>query len=531
MPRSLLCLLIFGLFSFTAAAQPVFISGRVTDIETESGISFASVFIKGSDTAISADFDGYYRIQLKSASGIIGAKCVGYQTYYTTIRRGKHQTVNFELERVDTNTRQKYVLKKSEAAALNIVHKIIAKKASHNKKALSSYGYEAYTKIQVDLIDLTEHFMKRKLFKPFKFVFDNIDSTSEVKPFLPFFLTETVSDYYHQKHPRASREIIKASQVSGVDDLSISQFLGISSLETDVNNEYVQLLRRQFISPISSLGLDCYNYYLEDSQVIDHLKCFKVRFTPKSLKLAQLEGEMWIVDSAYAVKRIRLKMQNPVKLNPIHSISLYDEFVPVGKGVWMLKREILGVNAIRFNNTPEMVLRKTTYFSNFVINEKRRTLDSIFKQAKPDVAVSDSANTKSEAYWQRIRRNASSPLHEEKVYDMIDTLADLKITKRYINLFQAIFIGYVDVGPLSIGNIYSFISRNRVEGWRFKYGMRTNSDFSKRVRLGAYGAYSLRDHKGHYGGEVLWLITKEPRISISASYKYDEIPTRDYNTF
>ncbi len=528
MLKTLLIPLFCCLLSATVMSQSITITGRVTDVETDAGISFASIFVKGVDSTVSTDFDGYYKIHVSRSAKYIGAGCAGYEKVYAVIKRGR--VMDFELEKIDSNGRQKTALKKSQSSAVHIIQKVIKNKAAHDVSTLNSYGYEAYTKIQVELIDLTEHFKKRKIFKPFSFVFDNIDTTSEIRPFLPFFLTETVSDYYHRKGSLAGREIIKASRVSGVDDVSISQFLGSSMLQTDIYSEYIELLRKQFVSPVSPIGLECYIYYLEDSQVIDHYKCYKIRFVPRSLKLSQLEGEMWVADSFFAIKRIRLRMQSNSKVSPINSITLYDEFEQVGSTIWMLKRERLSVNAIRFNNTPELVLRKNTSFSKFIINENKHTLDSIFR-AKTDVAVADSANFKSEAYWERIRRNGGIPAHEDKVYNMIDTLAGMKITKRYVNLVQTIASGYVDVGPLSIGSVYSFISHNKIEGWRFKYGMRTSSRFSKVLRLGAYGAYGIRDHKGRYGAEALWLIKKDPRMSLAASYRFDLAPTRQYNSF
>ena len=531
MPKSLPLFFVYCMLTASTSGQSITITGRVTDMEMEKGIGFATIFIKGTDISISTDFDGYYKVDLKPTAEYIGAKCIGYDRVLTAIKKHtKIQTINFELEPVDTISNGAF-LKKSESAALSIVRNVIIHKSSHDKKMLNSYGYEAYTKIQIDLIDLNERFKKRKIFKPFQFVFKNIDSTSEVKPFLPFFLTETVSDFYHRRGALTNRESIKASKVSGVDDLSISQFLGTSTLETDIYNEYKVLLRRQFISPVSPLGLDCYIYYLEDSQVINGYKCHKIRFIPRSQKLAQLEGEMWIADSYYAVKSIRLKMQNDSRLNPIRSISLYDEFVPVDRAIWMLKKQILGVHAIKFKNTPEMTLRRSIYYDRFIINEKKHVLDSIFRKSKPDIAVSDSANSKSNTYWERIRKNASMSEHEDKVYNMIDTLSNLKVIKNYINAFQTVLLGYVDVGPLSIGNLYSFIALNHIQGWRFKYGMRTNSSFSKVVRIGAYGGYGIKDNLGVYGADVLWLIKKDPRISIDASYRFDITPTRNYNSF
>jgi hypothetical protein len=532
MPKNLFFFIVYCFIAGGAAAQAVTITGRVTDMETDEGISFATIFIKGVDSTISTDPDGYYRIHARLKARSIGARCADYIQLLATIKRGaRAETINFELQRIDSTGRRGAILKKTEAAALGIVRKVIRDKAAHDVKTLNSYGYEAYTKLQVELVDLTERFRQRKIFQPLQFVFKNIDSTSELHPFLPFFLTETVSDCYYQKHPRASREIIKASKVSGIDDLSITQFLGSTVLQTDIYNEYIVFLKRQFVSPLSTLGLGCYNYYLEDSQKIDNIKCYKIRFTPRSVKLAQLEGEMWVADSFFAVQKIRIRTLNNPKLSPIHNISLYDEFVHVGRSIWMLKRERVVINAIKFNNRPEMVLRKNTFYNNIIINEKEHVLDSVFSKKIPDITVRDSANFKSDGYWDRVRRNAASAYHEEKVYSMIDTLATLKVTRRYINIVQMFVLGYVDAGPVSIGDLYSFIAINPVDGWRFKYGMRTSAKFSKVVRLGGYGAYGLKSRQFRYGAEVLWLIKKDPRITLSASYRFDLEPNRDYNSF
>jgi hypothetical protein len=534
MHRIVLLFFIGFLISTGILAQTVKITGRVTDVETEAGVSYATVFVRGTNTFVSTDFDGYYMLEIKGSADYVGVRCIGYLQQLRPVKKSvREEVMNFEMDRVDTNVnvREKYVLKKSEAAALNLIQKVITHKERNSKKSVSSYGYEAYTKLQGNLIELTDRFKQRKIFQPLKFVFNNMDTTSEVKPFLPFFIAETVSDFYHQKKRFGTREIIKASKISGVDDISITQFLGSSTLKADIYSDYLVLLTRQFVSPVSSLGPDCYIYYLEDSQIVDHYKCYKVRFIPRSLKLSLLEGEIWITDSSFTIKRIQLKMENTSKINPIHSVFLYNEFVHISGNVWMLKKEILGVNTVKTKKSPSFALRRTTVYSHFVINEKEHTLDSIFRQSRPEVEISDSAKSKGEGYWQRIRRNAGVQTHEDQVYNMIDTLARLKITHTYINIVQLLLVGYVDAGPVSIGSIYSFISHNSIDGWRLKYGMRTNARFSRQIRLGGYAAFGIGNKKFHYGAEVLWLIKKNPRLSMSATFRSDMTPTRSYNSF
>uniref|UniRef100_UPI00352B3B08 hypothetical protein n=1 Tax=Salmonella sp. M198 TaxID=3240293 RepID=UPI00352B3B08 len=65
---------------------------------------------------------------------------------------------------------------------------IVAHKKENNPYQFSSYYYELYNKLELDINNIKkESFEKKKILKPFAFVLDNIDSTSEAKPFLPIF--------------------------------------------------------------------------------------------------------------------------------------------------------------------------------------------------------------------------------------------------------------------------------------------------------------------------------------------------------
>jgi hypothetical protein len=525
-------LLLFAFLLLSSArAQTVLISGKVTDKETEEAIPFANVYIKGTVIGVQTDFDGKYKMEIKLPADSLLASSIGYNKGARKINAApKEQTVNFILDRSDYSL-QEVVIVPGENPAIRIIKEVIARKHSHNKNKLNSYGYEAYNKIEIDLDDLSDKFKGRKIFKPFKFVFNNIDSVSEAKPFLPFFLSETVSDFHYRKTPLDRREIIKASKVSGINDVSISQFLGNMYIESDIYADWIELMQRQFISPISQVGMVSYRYYLVDSQFIDNFWCYKIQFFPKSKGGLTFEGDMWVADSVYAVKEISMKMTKDADVNFVRNMSMYNQFVPVKDSVWMLKKEKLIINFIKpQQKSPGIIGRKTASYKNFEVNEPAHTLDSLFKKEKTDVTLSDSAGLRDAAYWNKIRHDTLS-FNEQKVYGMIDTLRNLPVVKTYLDVIQTLYLGYKDWGPVSIGNIFSFVSFNSYEGWRLKYGMSTSNKFSKNVMLGAYAAYGFRDKKIKYGGEFLWLIKKSPRLSIAASYRNDISAVSNYNVF
>lgn len=512
--------------------QTVVITGTVIDKQTEEPISFANVFIQGTSIGLSTDFEGKFSMQVTLPADSIGASSIGYTKGYRRINpNATTQTMTIELERADYNIGE-VVIVPGENPALRIVRNAVELKKSHDKKKLDSYGYEAYNKIEIDLDDLTEKFKERKIFKPFKFVFNNIDSFSEEKPFLPFFISETVSDYHWRKTPIDEREIIKASKVSGINNVSISQFLGNVWIEIDLYQDWIYLLQRQFISPVSQLGLaSTYRYYLVDSQMIDNYWCYKIQFLPKRKGELTFEGDMWIADSVFALKQISMKMTKDADVNFVRSLSLYNEFVPVADSIWMIKKERLVINMIKPEKGPGLIGRKTASYKNFTLNESKQELDSLFKKEKVDVTMlDDSVTQRDDEYW-RLARHDTLSVNEKRVYQMIDTLKNLPIIKSYAKIVQTVYLGYYDIGPVSIGNIFSFVSNNNVEGWRIKYGMSTSNKFSKHIMLAGYIAYGFKDKRIKYGAEMLWLMRKTPRESIAIKYRNDISTTSNYNVF
>lgn len=519
------CLIVF------VSAQTITITGKVTDKQTEEPLPFANIFVKGNPTlGTTSDYEGNFTITLDKVYDSLGASTLGYVTFFKPIAKPiPSLSILFQLERSDFML-QEVVILPGENPANILMRKVIANRNRYNKNRLDSYAYEVYNKMEIDLDELNDKFKDRKIFKPFKFVFNNIDSVSEEKPFLPFFMSEVASEYHYRKNPLDKREIIKGSKISGVNNVSISQLLGNMYVNFDIYEEWINLMNRQFISPISSIGLATYRYYIVDSAEIDKTKCYKLQFMPRRKGELTFEGDMWIADSAFALKQISMKMSKDADVNFVRKIFLYNEFENVKDSVWMLRKERMVVNFIKPKNSPGLIGRKTTSYRNFQINESKQTIDSLFKKIRSDVTVLDSADQHSNSYWNQLRHDTLSK-NESKIYTMIDTLRSLPIVKTYIDVIQTLYTGYKDIGPISIGNYWTFVNLNDVEGWRFKFGLSTSNKFSKYVLLNAYAAYGLKDRKVKYGGSLLWLIKKSPRQSIGASYKNDVINTSDFDKF
>ncbi|MEN9640691.1 MAG: hypothetical protein RLZZ262_2560, partial [Bacteroidota bacterium] len=230
-------LTLIGLFllgSVAGWAQQTIVSGRVIDATTKEGVPFVPVVFVGTKSATNTDLDGNFRIETFYSSDSLRVIALGYETTTKRVKQGVTSVINFELAPSAVTTTEVIVKPKDEVnPAIALVKNILRNKDINNREKLMAYEYEVYNKVEFDLNNISEKFQDRKIFKPFEFVFEGVDTTQE-KPYLPVFMTESLSEYYYRRNPKVSKEIIKATKVSGVENESINQFLGDMYQNTNV---------------------------------------------------------------------------------------------------------------------------------------------------------------------------------------------------------------------------------------------------------------------------------------------------------
>src|SRR5258708_35181256 len=109
---------------------------------------------------------------------------------------------------------------------------------------------------------------------------DNIDSVSEDKPFLPVFITESISDCYFATNPLREREEIKAIKTNGIKNESIMQYLGGINQRINCYENYMSVFGKEFISPLSTVGDNDYNYRVLDTHNNSWQRYLHLFFTP-----------------------------------------------------------------------------------------------------------------------------------------------------------------------------------------------------------------------------------------------------------
>jgi hypothetical protein len=209
-----------------AIAQSTKVSGKVVDFISREPLPFINVVFKGTTAGTTTDFDGNFSISTDKNCDSLLFSFIGYDRLAIKVKAGIPQQLNVGLN-ASTVALKEVVIKPGENPAHAIFKKVISNKPNNDREKLEYYQYEVYNKLEFDINNINDKFKKSGVIKPFKFIFDNIDSSNIAeKPSLPLFLSESISELFYRKKPKVTKEIIKATKVAGVDNESVSQFTG-----------------------------------------------------------------------------------------------------------------------------------------------------------------------------------------------------------------------------------------------------------------------------------------------------------------
>lgn len=518
--------------SFSAVSQTTKVTGKIVDAITREPLPFVNVVFKGTTVGGTSDFEGNFSISTTLRVDSISISYVGYNKLTRAIKIGVEQTLNIGLTQgIDLMTVE---VRPGENPAHRILRKIIANKDKNDREKLYAYEYEVYNKVEFDLNNLSDDFKNKKLLQPFSFIFDNIDSTNaKEKPYLPVFMTEALSDFYYRRSPQARNEVIKASKVAGVENSSVSQFMGDMYQTVNIYENTILVFGKNFVSPISDNALLYYKFYLIDSMVIDGHKCYQLQFKPRRKQELAFAGNLWAADTAFAIKQIEMSIADDANINFINSTAVVQTYTKVDSA-WMMQKErlVIDFNPFPIEQKKKSMMgiygRKTADYSNFKINQQR---EDKFYSMTENLKVNDDAFKKSEEFWETHRHDSLSK-NEKQIYKMVDTLQSLPVYKTWIDVITIFVTGYKVKGNFEYGPYYNMFSTNEIEGNRFRFGGRTSNQFSKLYELSGYLAYGTRDEKFKYSLGVRAFISKKPRMMVGMYYKNDnEILGQSQNGF
>lgn len=509
------------------------IEGIIKDFTTNEPLSFATVSILNSGKGVRADVDGNFKMLLNNfTTDTIVVSLIAYGKKYIKIDTTQlHQNIKIEVERTTIQIKT-VIIKYDRNPGLTLIKKVIKNKSINNYDKASNYRYEVYNKLEIDINKIPKKAFKQSpILKNFDFVQQFIDSTSEEKPFLPLFLTETISDYYYQSKPKKMKEFIKGSRISGYKNESVSKMLGSMYQNINVYENAISIFDIDFVSPIANDAPLFYKYEIVDTQIINNKTCFHVAFTPKRNGEHTFNGDFWIHDTDFAVQKINMIVTKEQNINWVNKVTMLQEFTNFEDTLWFLTKDKFYVDFLppHGDKIAGFLGRKTTTYKNIFVNDPQNEIVINDKENRDNTKMDKDALNRDENYWNIVRHDSLTK-NEKTIYHMIDTIQNLPIYKKYYNAAYFLTTGIKEFGPIEIGSLYSLYSKNTVEGARFKFSVGTTPKLFKNIYLRAYVAYGLKDERFKYYGSALWILKRNPRMYLYAEIKHDlENNTNQYD--
>lgn len=516
-------LLTFCMFSIFHGWSQTSAGGVVKDV-SGAPVPFVNVIFPNSTEGTITSEDGRFYINSAKDHDSLRFTFVGYKPLTIPLKKGINTGLEIVLQEGSQDLEEVWIFQgktsKKNNPALDIIRKIWENRRTNGKRLFDHYQFRKYEKLEFDLNTIDSSVITSKAFNGMEFIFDNIDTSVVTgKSFLPVFINESVHRVYGNNLSGRKKEVLVGNKNSGFNDNKIL-IDAVKDLyyENEIYDNYLRIFDKNFISPLSTTGIDTYNYILADSAFIEDKWCYNIIYYPRRKNELTFKGNFWVNDTTFAIKKIDLEMSQNANINWVNGVYLSMDYEVVNDSVFLLKRDFFMADFSfeRKEDAGGIYGKRTVLYDNYLFN--RPMEDAFF--TRQVTRFEKPLYTRDEEFW---KQNRLEPLsrNESGIYVMLDSLQTLPAFKRIYTVTSIAATGYIDLDGWDIGPVFTLVGYNEVEGLRLRLGARTYFDQHDPWRIEGYTAYGFKDERIKYGllGKVL--LEPENRLILSAGYRED----------
>ncbi|MBK6931838.1 MAG: carboxypeptidase-like regulatory domain-containing protein [Saprospirales bacterium] len=487
--------------------------GVVLEATTREPLGFATVQFEGKTAGATTDPEGRFSAEIKEPAARLKVSYMGYQTAFIDLKPGQANTgLEIRLEEA-SNTLKEVVVRtekyrNKDNPAVELIREVIAHKERNRREGLDFFSFEQYEKVEFALNNVDERLRNGFLFRKMPFLFDHADTSANGSVSLPFYLYERLADVYFRRDPRDEKTVVQAERSTSLpgffDEQGISSYVQNMYQQVDIYDNQINLATVEFTSPLSPLAPTIYRFYLQDTTQLKDTRVVRLYFAPRNKADRAFDGNMWVaLDGSYAVRKIELSVPRDINLNWVTDLFVEQEFDWVesaGDALGATRRLLLRTDRVSMNfgvrqdsSSRSLIGRKTTSYRGYSLNQP---LSDQFFRFSGDTRYTDNATAQSEQFWSDNRHEVLSE-REKGIQETIDTLNNYRPFKRAVSIGRILFEGYHSIPGLGvdIGPVNTFYSFNPVEGFRGRFGGRTNLRFARDIQLEGYLAYGAKDER------------------------------------
>ncbi len=484
------------------------IEGKVIDVRSGEPLPFAAVRFTGTDIGNTTDENGFFQLEALHYQDSITVSFIGYNSLTLALPADLSRPILIALEAASVNLttvdvtagRERY--RRRENPAVDLIRKVIDRRDRNRPEFQEYYQHHKYEKVEFDLANLPEELVDHEALESVAFIFDHLDTTAGGVSFLPVFLQESIATVYYRREPKAKKEYREGLKIIDFDkftpEQSVYNQLDRLYQEVDIYEHKIHLFDNQFVSPLAPLAPAYYRYYISDTLEYEGQQAIVLDYIPNNKYNLGFSGRLYVkADTSYQVVGITLGLLDQANLNFIKSLKITLDFEEVDS-VWVVGREVIETEYSLSDRLMSIFGKKTTVNSNYKFGE---AADPAVYQAAGNLIASDNESQREDVFWETSRPEPLTT-QEAAIYTMMDTLRTVPLFKSASAFIRFSNSGYFPVGPFDIGSLFTFVSFNDVEGWRLKFGGRTNSRFHEHLFFQGFGAFGTKDQRFKYSGTI-----------------------------
>lgn len=516
-------------FYFTFLLFPIFIhaqtkvSGYVYD-DQKVPVAYANVYFQDSRIGTITDENGKFYLQSANDYSALVVSFMGFEDYVLQLDQKSTYEIKIILES-DAEALDEVMVysgktSKKNNPAIDILRKIWENRRDNGVKTFKQYQYDKYEKLQFDLNTIDSSLIKSRLFKGMEFIFTQTD-TNEVtgKTYLPIFINESVSEIYGDNTLNKEKEVLKGNKNSGFSsNQNLISFIKDLYAEYNVYDNYIKIFDKSFVSPLSTTGVDNYNYVLADSAYIGDRWSYNIVYYPRRKNELTFKGEFWVNDTTWAIKKIDLAMTKSANINWVKDVYIEQEFDVLNDSIFLITRDYF-MSDFTFRKKEDsrgVYGKRTTLYDNYKFDEEKDK-DFYDRQIDP---YKNQVFDRDSTFW---AKNRLEPLKkdEKDIYTLVDTLKTVKAFKQMYDVATVLASNYYEFNGWDFGPVFSTFGFNDIEGLRLRVGGRTYFSQNDTWRLQGFTAYGFKDDKFKYGLSGKVMLDRKSRLILSAGNRRD----------
>lgn len=532
-------------------AQVHYVAGKITDEKNGESLAFVNIVINNGREGTTSDINGSFSIRSGEPIQNISFSFVGYEkrtiglnAFIVDHPGSSPGNLSVTLKK-STLLLEELVFEAGENPAHPIIRKAIENKRINNPEKIKSFSYKSYNKFILDAeID-------DKDIEQVEEQNDSIDLNKYLESKY-LFLMESVTERKY-KYPNRSKEVVLANRVSGLKNPMFTT-LANSFQPFTFYNDYITILDKNYLNPLSKGSFNKYFFLLKDSIYSYGHKVYIISFEPKKKHYEALKGLLYINTYKYALESVIAETPNLFE----HLSKKAAGMTPPGGPFEMDEnKEPPEMKKVKKKppevNTPNLILKiqqkysliDSTYWFPSQLNtdieigdasgESKSMLKGLGRSYLADIQLFDeikprefdrmaieydpNANNRDSLFWEKYRIEPLD-VKEKETYVFLDSMGKEAHLDRAIIMLGAMTTGKIPIGVLDI-DINRFLDFNLYEYVRMGIGLHTSNRLSKYFALGGYGAWAFGDKEFKYGGDIAFHLTKKNDLNVSFLYFKD----------